>query len=262
VSLTGGHIVIGARYSLDEDPVETRRKAFAGADEVIWDHAAAGAKVQIVEFSDLECPACRVKWPLIKGAVQKHGDAVVHGMVHFPLPAIHPWAFRAASAAWCVADQDASQQSAFKETFYSMQGIMEVDLVTSTAKDTVVGSGLDEAAFDACYLRPVSIDAIHAQMNLGNRLGINSTPTYFVNGWLVQGARRIVVRRHGRQYRGDWRSQQPLKTRGSTPSRVDGSAGPLEPRRFPLLRGDAGRGSARARDGSVQPVFPVSVTRG
>ncbi len=186
VSLTGGHIVIGARYSLDEDPVETRRKAFAGADEVIWDHAAAGAKVQIVEFSDLECPACRVKWPLIKGAVQKHGDAVVHGMVHFPLPAIHPWAFRAASAAWCVADQDASQQSAFKETFYSMQGIMEVDLVTSTAKDTVVGSGLDEAAFDACYLRPVSIDAIHAQMNLGNRLGINSTPTYFVNGWLVQ----------------------------------------------------------------------------
>jgi hypothetical protein len=186
VTLNGGHLLLGARFSLDEDPVETRRKLFAGSEAVIWDRAPGEASVQIVEFSDLECPACRMKWPLIKAAVEKSEGAAVHGMVHFPLPTIHPWAFRAASAAWCVAAQDTSRQSAFKESFYSMQGIMEVDLVTPTAKDFVAADGLDEASFDACYLKDVSIDGIHAQMDLGNRLGINSTPTYFVNGWLVQ----------------------------------------------------------------------------
>lgn len=186
VSLTGGHVLIGARYPMGEDPVAFRRELFRSSDAVIWDHGEAEAKVTIVEFSDLQCPACRVKWPLIKGAMGKHQGAVEHGMVHFPLPAIHPWAFRAASGAWCVADQNTALQSQFKETFYNLQQVMETDLVTDTARDYVASNGLDEAAFDACYLKPASIDAIHGQMNLGNRLGINSTPTYFVNGWEVR----------------------------------------------------------------------------
>ena len=107
-------------------------------------------------------------------------------MVSFPLTTIHPWAFRSAAASWCVSRQGAKLLTPFKELFYSLQSEMEVSLVTPTALDFVAGNGLDEQAFRSCYLREPSLDAVHGQLELSHRLGVIATPTYFVNGWLVQ----------------------------------------------------------------------------
>ena len=63
---------------------------------------------------------------------------------------------------------------------------MEVSQVTPTSVDFVAGHGLDETAFRDCYLRDRSLQAVHAQLALGHRLGVIATPTYFVNGWMVQ----------------------------------------------------------------------------
>ena len=84
-----------------------------------------------------------------------------------------------------------SQQSpellvAFKELFYELQIEMEVGLVTPTSRDFVAGNGLDEEEFNRCYLRQPSLDAVNGQLELGQDLGIVSTPTYVVNGWVVQ----------------------------------------------------------------------------
>ena len=147
-----------------------------------------GPVIELVEFSDLECPACRAKWPLIEKAMERFPGSIRHGMVSFPLTTIHPWAFRAASASWCVAAQQPTAMLPFKEMFYDLQPDMEVSLVTDAARDFLAGHGLDEAAFNSCYLRKPSIDAVHAQLALGNRLGVQATPTYFVNGWQIQGA--------------------------------------------------------------------------
>jgi len=106
--------------------------------------------------------------------------------VSFPLTMIHPWAFRSANAAWCVSRQSPEALIPLKETFYSLQREMEVAQVTPTAVDFVAGQGLDEQAFLGCYLQNPSIDAVHRQMTLGNILGVRSTPTYVVNGWMVQ----------------------------------------------------------------------------
>jgi protein-disulfide isomerase len=154
---------------------------------VVWDTAANhGSKVEIIEISDFECPACKNKWPLIQKVLEAQGGALRHGMLSFPLTMIHPWAFRAANAAWCVARQDPAALIPLKEIFYSLQREMEVSQVTPTSVDFVAGQGLDEDAFLACYLKNPSIDAVHRQMNLGNTLGVRSTPTYVVNGWMVQ----------------------------------------------------------------------------
>ena len=67
-----------------------------------------------------------------------------------------------------------------------LQREMEVGLVTPTSKDFVVGNGLDETAFGACYLKGASLDAVHSQLALGHQVGVNATPTYFINGWMVQ----------------------------------------------------------------------------
>jgi len=187
VTSDGRYLIMGAGMPLDGDPVAIRRALFNTSDFVVWDHGGDGdTKVEIVEFSDLECPACKGKWPMVKGAMDTSGAGIRHGMVSFPLTAIHPWAFRASSATWCIGEQREDQLIAFKELFYDLQREMEVSLVTPTSTDFVVGNGLDEDAFKACYLRTQSLEAVHSQLALGHRVGVNATPTYFINGWMIQ----------------------------------------------------------------------------
>jgi protein-disulfide isomerase len=187
VTSDGKFLVMGSEMSLNDDPVAFRRRMLANSESVIWDSSAGESPpLEIVEFSDLECPACKGKWPIIQMVLGKFAGSIRHGMVSFPLTAIHPWAFRAASASWCVALQNAESLIPFKETFYSLQREMEIALVTPTSIDFLAGHGLDEAAFRECYLREPSIDAVHRQIDLGQKMGIHSTPTYFVNGWKIQ----------------------------------------------------------------------------
>ena len=187
VTADGKYLVTAAEMPLDEDPVAYRRRLLAESGLVVWDTAAGDtSKLEIVEFSDLECPACKGKWPIINMVVKKFAGQVRHGMVSYPLTQIHPWAFRAASASWCVALQDPQALIPFKTTFYDLQREMEVALVTDTSVDFVVGRGLDEGAFRECYLRPPSIDAVHGQLSLGQTMGVSATPTYYVNGWKIQ----------------------------------------------------------------------------
>lgn len=187
ITADGTYLVMASGMPLDEDPVAYRRRLLAGSNVVMWDTAGAGNEsAEIVEFSDLECPACRGKWPIINMVVQKNSGKIRHGMVSYPIVSIHPWAFRAASASWCVAAQNPQALIPFKETFYALQREMEVSLVTPTAVDFIAGRGLEEDAFRACYLRPPSIDAVHRQMALAYEMGVNSTPTYFVDGWRIQ----------------------------------------------------------------------------
>jgi protein-disulfide isomerase len=187
VTADGKYLVIGGEMPLDEDPVAHRKRLLAGSGLVVWDtDGGDGASLEIVEFSDLECPACKGKWPLVNAVLKKNAGKIRHGMVSYPLAQIHPWAFRAASASWCVALQDPEALIPFKETFYSLQRDMEVSLVTPTSTDFIAGRGLDETAFRECYLRPSSIDAVHRQMSLGQQVGVRATPTYYLNGWMVQ----------------------------------------------------------------------------
>ncbi|NOZ94849.1 MAG: DsbA family protein [Acidobacteria bacterium] len=186
VTSDGALVILGTSFPWKEDPVEYRRKLLHGSELVLWDHDPKGAKIDLVEFSDFECPGCKAKWPLIHEAVETFSGVIRHGMVNYPLTQIHPWAFRAASVGWCVARQNPDLLIPLKEQFYSMQGEMAVSTVGDFGKDFAAGHGLDEAAFDACYLKPPSIDAIHRQLTLAQELNVMATPTYFVNGWQIQ----------------------------------------------------------------------------
>ncbi len=182
----GAFVVLGAWYPRQEDPVTFRRELLDASPEVMWDHEPREPRVDVVEFSDLQCPGCKAKWSLIEGVLERHPASLRHGMVSFPLTKIHPWAFRASAAAWCVAAQRPLLLTSFKELFYSIQREMSVSEVTPTALDFVEAEGLQADAFNACYLKDASLDGVHRQMALGHRLGVAATPTYFVDGWMVQ----------------------------------------------------------------------------
>lgn len=141
---------------------------------------SASSSVVLVEFSDLQCPACKNAEPSVKSILDEFGDRIKFEYRHFPL-AMHRNAKDAAYAAeaaamqgkfWEMKDKLFQQQSVWSESPEAMQ------LFVTYAQEL----GLDTAQFE----RDARSDAVKAiverDLALGNEIGVNSTPSFFLNG--------------------------------------------------------------------------------
>ena len=201
VGVDARHLIIGDTWPLDRDPRAVRREILAKT-EVHWDVGHENAPVKVVEFSDFECPACKRGWAKVKPILEEAGDRVRHGLVAFPLVAAHPWAFRAAVAGQCVSLLWPADLVLLKEEFYRLQDTLTVETVDPAVFGFLAQHSLDEAKFRSCYLKDPSIDAVLRQLEVGYRLGVTGTPTYFVNGeplpwtepdWFTKRLRAIIA---------------------------------------------------------------------
>ncbi len=184
LSADGKYLVIGATWPLDRDPREVRREILATAP-VQWDLGPSDAAVQLVEFSDFECPGCKHGWEVVKPAIERNARQVRHGLVNYPLVSIHPWAFRAAVAGACLWGRWPDKLVGLKEEFYRLQDSMSNDSVDQVALAYLAQQSLDELAFRVCYLKDPSLETVLRQMEIGYRVGVAVTPTYFVGGEIL-----------------------------------------------------------------------------
>jgi protein-disulfide isomerase len=140
------------------------------------------APVAMVEFSDLQCPYCRVyalqTFPLIKRAYIDTGK-VHYAAVSFPLPS-HAYAFPAAVAARCAGEQGKFWQ--FRDAIFSDQAQLASD-----PYDALAGKlGLDVAKFKSCR-RDIRQDShVREDLAMARRDGIASTPSFMI-GRVVDG---------------------------------------------------------------------------
>lgn len=150
------------------------------------------APVTIIELTDFECPFCqqfvRETRPQI---IEQFVDT---GVVRFvardlPLSDLHPSAVVAAIAGRCAADQNKfwpMYEQLFRTHDTEWGGYPERD---SKLFVTFAGQlGLDVDAFTACTGDPATEQAVKAEASAITRLGINVTPTFFVNGQQLRGA--------------------------------------------------------------------------
>lgn len=140
----------------------------------------ADAPVTIVEFMDLQCPAC-AQWALrVDSLVTEFPDQVQVVMHHFPISELHPHALPAAVAAECANRQD--RFAAFARTVFSRQ----VLLGTMSWRDFARDAGVpDLDAFDSCAdLPPDSFPRIAYGLDLALATGARGTPTVWINGEL------------------------------------------------------------------------------
>jgi protein-disulfide isomerase len=151
VTADGKYLVIGNTWPLARDPRAVRREILDHA-EVQWDPGHENAMVKVVEFSDFQCPGCKLGWTNVKPVLNQFGDKVRHGIVTFPLVSLHPWAFRAAVAGYCLGQFWPERVIELKEKFLG------------------------------CYLKDPSVDAVLRHLDLGYRLGVFGTPTFFAGG--------------------------------------------------------------------------------
>jgi protein-disulfide isomerase len=146
------------------------------------------AKVTIVEYSDFQCPFCSKASKTIAELEKKYGSKVRIAFKNFPLP-FHSQARIAAEAAQCVKAQDPKLFWKMHDAMFEDQTKLDKDNLIATAKKI----GAKEADFKTCLESTPHKAIIDADMAEGQKLGIKSTPTFFINGKLVSGAQPTEV---------------------------------------------------------------------
>ena len=177
-----------------------------------------GAKtpaVEIVEFSDYECPHCRGAHKDIRILVARQPDRIRLVHRHYPLDTacnprlarpFHKHACRLAEAAEC-----AGQQGRFWEmndAIYSIQETIKADKVDPM--ELAVRLGLDRPTFWKCFEGLAASGAVSRDVQDGIRLGLRGTPTFVVGGQLFLG--RIPKAEQERLKRGSTAPQGPQRS--------------------------------------------------
>jgi len=140
------------------------------------------APVTIVEFGDFQCPYCRGLHLTVNRLLTDYGDRVRYAFVDFP-NARHLQAVPAAVAARCAGDQ--GRYWSYFDNLMLMRGPMTPDDLAKRAAD----SGLDVDSFRVCLDQRVHADAVRTSYEYGKELGVSRTPTFFINGRVLTGAR-------------------------------------------------------------------------
>ena len=181
VAITGDgkYLIIGESWPLGKDPRQVRRERMRQA-QLVPDFAAQDAKVTVVEFSDMQCPACKRAWGELKPILEKL--PVAHVSAHFPLVTSHPWAFRAAAAAVCLGQKQRSLIPIFKDFMFARQGEIKLENVDDAVFAFLSQRGLDESNFRRCYMTEPILQRVLEDLALGYRLGVMGTPSYFAGG--------------------------------------------------------------------------------
>jgi protein-disulfide isomerase len=141
----------------------------------------ADAPVEIVEFSDFQCPFCQRAFATVTKVLDTYGDRVRFVYRHYPLPN-HPDARPAAEASLCAAEQDRFWPY-HDRLFANTSALGDADLKAHAA-----ALGLDTAQFNACVDSRKYRDEVQADFEDGEAAGVSGTPAFFINGRLLSGA--------------------------------------------------------------------------
>jgi protein-disulfide isomerase len=149
------------------------------------------AKVTIVNFDDLECPYCaRMHAEFFPAALDRYKGLVKFVYVDYPLVEIHPWAMHAAVNANCLAAQNDTAYWNYVDYLHThgqeVSGSGNDPAKAATTLDKLAEEEgdrehLDAAKLLACVTKQDD-SKIVAEMKAGDKVGVNATPTFFVNG--------------------------------------------------------------------------------
>jgi protein-disulfide isomerase len=136
---------------------------------------SAAALVTIVEFTDYQCPACAATQPALERLVKEYGDKLRLVARDFPLSQ-HGDALKAAEAA-----EAAREQGKYWEYVQLLMGHQDA-LGLEKLKNYAAELKLDRAQFDQALDSSKFAATVQRDIDAGMRLGIDATPTVFING--------------------------------------------------------------------------------
>lgn len=185
-----------AQAAISREPYEQITAAQRAQLEQWWDLQPKvdipidmnGAKVQIIKFSDYQCPGCGAAHQALRRVLPNYeGKGVDFILKHYPLePECNPnvptgnhYAACEAAAAYVMARGNPNQQK-LDDWLFANQTILTADVVKQAAREQ---AGIND--FDARY--PAALQEVKTDASLGGLMKVGSTPTIYLNGRMIAG---------------------------------------------------------------------------
>lgn len=188
VTADGEHAIVGDIIPFGAKPFEPVRKML---DKGITgpSRGPKTAPVTIVEFGDLQCPACKAAQPGIEALVAAEPGARFV-FQNFPLE-MHNWAAKGAAYADCVGR--ASNEAFWKFVAKTYEAQSDITAENADEKLTALAdaSGVKGADIAGCATTPVTKAHIDASVALGKAVNVTGTPTLFINGRVIGNVSQV-----------------------------------------------------------------------
>ncbi len=156
---------------------------------------AKSAKVVLVNFDDFECPYCsRMHQVLFPELLKEYGDRVTFVYKDYPLAEIHPWAIHAAVDANCLAAQNADAYWDFADYIHANKREVDGEKTQGARFEALDKMTMlqgqkhneDVTKLQACVKAQDEMP-VRASMKQADDIGVNATPTLFINGQKIDG---------------------------------------------------------------------------
>ena len=182
------------KFDLNKDPfAETMSKIDTSGRPT---RGAKASKVVVVNFDDFECPYCsRMHQTLFPEVLKEYGDRVTFVYKDYPLVEIHPWATHAAVDANCLAAQNSDAYWDFADYIHANQREVSNEKTPAARADALdrltmlqgQKHNLDVVKLQSC-IKAQDESSIKASMKEAEGIGVEATPTLFINGQKIDGA--------------------------------------------------------------------------
>jgi len=177
--------IVGILYAMSQGATETappegEKLQTVRTDSHVLDQGGADA-VTVVEFLDFECEACGAFYPLVEDLREQYSGDITYVVRYFPLPG-HINSTQAALAAEAAARQDRFEDMYHRLFETQSQWGERSEETPEVFRGFAEELGLDMAAFDAAVADPATLERVQADKTDGERLGVSSTPSFFIDG--------------------------------------------------------------------------------
>jgi protein-disulfide isomerase len=179
VAADGEHALVGDVIPFGARPFDPAKKAL---EKGITgpDRGPKDAPVTIVEFGDLQCPACKAAQPAIEGLITSEPNARFV-FQNFPLD-MHNWAAKGAAYADCVGRASNDAFWKFVAKTYETQSDIMADNADEKLTAIADGAGVKGSDIAACAAKPDTKARVDTSLALGKSVDVTGTPTLFING--------------------------------------------------------------------------------
>jgi protein-disulfide isomerase len=185
VSSDGQTILRGDVFNLGKSPFQSNLDKLTLTDQPSF--GPADAPVTIVEFGDFECPDCKMEAPILRhDMTDAFGGKVRVFFKNYPLEG-HPWARAAAIDGRCVYRQGQPGFWKFYDWIYDNQDGLTVDNLNSKVLAWAGDNGVDAVKLGQCMDTKATEPEVSKSIAEGHELGIQGTPTLFINGRKIGG---------------------------------------------------------------------------
>jgi protein-disulfide isomerase len=186
ISGNGKFLVLGTEiYDTTVDPQKEIMEKISLKD--VPTKGTDNAKVVIVEYSDFQCPFCKRGKDMLPQILKDYNGKVKIAYKQLPLKN-HNWAMPAAIASVCAYQQGNDKFWALHDKLFDSQKDITLENSKEKFNQYAKEVGLDTKKFDACLNSKEAAAVVDTQMKEAVEIGVQSTPTFVVNGMIVPGA--------------------------------------------------------------------------